>query len=180
MKQIRYGSFETNSSSTHSLVLTSSLLDTRKNLIFENIGFGEYGWGYEELKSPEDKISYLLTLIQYEDENVKSIPLPAWDNPNREELEKEYSNTKLEAILNSKYFAWINDVVFDVCEKKIELRKNVGYYDFGYIDHQSLEPNIFYKSGNDIFGMDEKTFKEFVKELIFTEKYFIAVDNDNH
>lgn len=180
MKQIRYSSFETNSSSTHSLVLTSSLLNSRKNLIFENIGFGEYGWGYDELKSPEDKISYLLTLIQYEDENIKSIPLPAWDDPKREELEKEYSDAKLEAILSSKYFAWINDVVFDVCEEKIELKRSVGYYDFGYIDHQSLEPNIFYKSGNDIFEMNEESFKAFIKELIFTEKYFIAVDNDNH
>jgi hypothetical protein len=180
MKQIRHGTFETNSSSTHSLVLTNSLLNIKRNIVFENIGFGEYGWGYEELKSPEDKISYLITLIQYEDDGVKAIRIPAWDDPKREELEKEYSDAKLKAILNSKYFIWIDDVVLNISGKKIELEKNVGYYDFGYIDHQSLEPNIFYKSGNDIFSMNEKSFKEFIKELIFTEKYFIAVDNDNH
>ncbi len=62
MKSIRKNVFETNSSSTHSLCITSNtLLDQKQN----TIGFylGEFGWERNKLTSAEDKASYLYTGI---------------------------------------------------------------------------------------------------------------------
>lgn len=63
MRQIRTGVFETNSSSTHSIIIS----DDRKKKLFlpEKISFGlgNYGWEHRVLSTPEEKASYLYTSI---------------------------------------------------------------------------------------------------------------------
>lgn len=68
--QIRYNIFETNSSSTHSFIIDSSEhrrnityeeLKTKKNTKKISIPTGEYGWGYDELETPWEKMSYMAT-----------------------------------------------------------------------------------------------------------------------
>lgn len=180
MKQIRSKAFETNSSSTHCLVLTDDSTKYFNSYIPEKISFGEFGWGYETLSSAQDKLSYILTLIQYVDDGVKSIPFPNWDDPNRDSLELEYSSKKMTAIENSKYLSWLKELVLEKTGKSFDIEKlDSDYYDMGYIDHQSLSPHIFYKHGKDIFSMGKEDFKEFLSEVIFTNKYLIEVDNDN-
>ena len=71
MKQIRRGTFETNSSSMHSLVIEnersigkleeSKLKLNKKGEI--RVHLGEYGWGPEFLKTQQEKLNYLVTLI---------------------------------------------------------------------------------------------------------------------
>ncbi len=180
MKQIRNKAFETNSSSTHCLVLTGESGDHFNSFIPDKISFGEFGWGYETLSSARDKLSYIVTLIQYVDKNVNSLTPPSWNDPNRELLKVEYSENKMASIENSKYLIWLKEMVLEKTGKSFDIEKLDGnYYDFGYIDHQSLSPHIFYKYGKDIFSMEEKDFKDFLSEVIFTDNYLIEVDNDN-
>jgi len=59
--KIRAGLFETNSSSMHSLSFNNSKFNTYVNeeLNELDLGIGEYGWGYQELKEPLEKMDYL-------------------------------------------------------------------------------------------------------------------------
>lgn len=65
MIKIRRHTFETNSSSTHSITL-GSLSIKKKNiekytsLIFQG---GEFGWEYVEYNTPQDKLSYYLSAL---------------------------------------------------------------------------------------------------------------------
>ena len=67
MKLIRENIFETNSSSTHSLVIyTKDKVQLPDKL---RLDFGEFGWGYYIYNDTHSKASYLITLI-YSMENV--------------------------------------------------------------------------------------------------------------
>ena len=62
MKTIRAAIFESNSSSSHSLTVGGKALNvTRKD--YKGTPYvlagGEYGWGYDELSTPDEKINYL-------------------------------------------------------------------------------------------------------------------------
>jgi hypothetical protein len=70
MKNIRIGVFETNSSSSHSLTVSSGEL--QKSTLSHQDGvivglLGDFGWEIEYYDSQSDKLSYLLTQIQYND-----------------------------------------------------------------------------------------------------------------
>ena len=72
MKKIRKGTFETNSSSMHSLVVEGGITGEKKEAKLPlypdgtlEIETGEYGWGYELLKTPVSKLEYLITLLCY-------------------------------------------------------------------------------------------------------------------
>jgi len=162
MKKIRQGVFETNSSSTHSLSLRSSR-DYENFSIPEEISFGEFGWGYDVLKSPEEKLSYVLTFIGhlerfYDIKDLKS------------------ANSKFEEV---KYIKWLKEVVKEKTGESFDIVLiDSEYYPFGYIDHQSLEPSIFEEEG--FWSEDGVEFKNKMKDLIFNEKYSIIIDNDNH
>ena len=110
MKQIiRYDTFETNSSSMHSLCLlnTNNEVQDIKNI---SVDFGEYGWGYDELTTPYEILSYFWTLV------------------NELEVDNKYRKLLLE---------WFPDVNFKRPLESINIRNKV-YYDFnGYVDHGS-------------------------------------------
>lgn len=79
MINIRQSVFETNSSSMHSLSIIGS--DRMTNVITEDatVTYGEYGWGYDTLTHPLDKISYIIT--QYsDDEEMKETVKRAFKN----------------------------------------------------------------------------------------------------
>ena len=164
MKQIRNCVFETNSSSTHSITLKS------KNKYVKPFGvddlkicFGEYGWEQEQYSYPEDKLSYVLTMIQYH-LNFK------WDS-------KEMKNDSIvNTILESKYFKWLKELVLDYTGRNLIVsNEEVGSWSpAGYIDHQSTD--IL----DDWWSDDEMEFKKNMKEFIFNEKYGFMTDNDNH
>ena len=71
MRQIRKSVFETNSSSTHSLCITNGELE-KSTLHHDDytieIPMGEFGWEIEEYYSQSEKLSYLVTITQYNDE----------------------------------------------------------------------------------------------------------------
>lgn len=61
MKQIRQGVFETNSSSVHAIcIATDGIIQKSNTLAFI---FGEYGWEYERIDTPQGKLSYAFTAL---------------------------------------------------------------------------------------------------------------------
>ena len=60
MIQVRRGVFETNSSSTHSIVICRQ--DTPQTFDRVTFSIGEYGWGHELLATPDERASYFYTL----------------------------------------------------------------------------------------------------------------------
>ena len=73
MISIRKNVFETNSSSTHSLCITSNnILDEKVDHV--NFTLGEFGWEHEKLESVYEKASYLYTGIVYNDLAAKLLP----------------------------------------------------------------------------------------------------------
>lgn len=163
MKQIRNNVFETNSSSTHSITINglkdNMVLPYEKDNI--EISFGEYGWEQERYSSYQDKLSYVLTMIQYH--------LPySYDS---EEMGKNIVNT----ILSSNYYKWLEEMVWDYCKKTLSVEEGGSDWSpAGYIDHQSTD--ILDEWWSD----DEGKFKDSMKDFIFNSKYGFVTDNDNH
>lgn len=58
MLQIRNGVFETNSSSTHSIVLADKNVEPG---LFVDFAMGEFGWSFRKLTTTDEKASYLYT-----------------------------------------------------------------------------------------------------------------------
>lgn len=164
MKQIRNNVFETNSSSTHSITL-QGLKDKMVTLYEEDnieIRFGEYGWEQEQYYGYQDKLSYVLTMIQYH-LNYK------WDS---KEVDKE---NIVNTILSSKYYEWLGELVWEYCKKTISVKSNNDdWCPAGYVDHQSTDVL------DDWWSEDKEQFKENMKQFIFNEKYGFVTDNDNH
>jgi len=153
-KHIRAGVFETNSSSTHSLVLadTDNLMSAPFNsTIMEsgvvNIYTGEYGWEIETFTSPEDKLSYLYTDAMFYASDT--------DYPDPDK------NEKLQMIVDAVKEHTGCDVTFALVK---------DYYPFGYIDHQSI-------------GLCDEVWErgiEGVKRFVFNPDSYFETDNDNH
>lgn len=62
-KQIRQGTFETNSSSCHAIAIAKDdHFDIPETLSF---GFGEYGWKCDTYRSRQDRANYLYTCLGY-------------------------------------------------------------------------------------------------------------------
>ena len=166
MKQIRRGTFETNSSSVHSLSIEGEDKFDRRIL---HGAFVEFGWGYDILYTPENRLSYVLTTIA-------GMVQGKWDDA-PEMLKSKF--------LASEYFIWLNDMVATETDHEIlfdwdSLLKE-EFYPFGYIDHQSIDwetgvPDVllgFWKN-------EKEPFQESMKDFIFNNKYVIIIDNDNH
>ena len=131
MKKIRNGIFETNSSSSHSIVISS------ENYVFpENdeiyIETGEYGWEIETYESFSDKVSYALTFVV---------------NYNPEKLEM-LNRTLVNSLPLTKIY--YNNLSYD---EFIQYINNEKYHnELGYIDHQSVDRAAkIFKSEEDLF-----------------------------
>lgn len=59
MVKIRNGMFETNSSSTHTIIVTDSKTEPG---LYVDFSIGEFGWEFEKITSIDEKASYLYTL----------------------------------------------------------------------------------------------------------------------
>lgn len=107
MKIIRNNIFETNSSSTHALVIyTKGDIKIPDKL---RLDFGEFGWGYQVYYDTYSKASYIITLIYHMDDEVKDICL-----------------SKFEDILNN------NNIQYTL---PVTHQNSWGYDDNGYVDH---------------------------------------------
>jgi len=156
---IRKSVFETNSSSMHSLAVIGADRMSQSNFHVTNIDgvekilvqSDEYGWSGDDLTTPLEKLSYIATMIQYKDSSNE--------------------------IADSKYFQWLSDMVKDYTGYGLSyvpyLEGDKWNVD-GYIDHQSNDTLDNHWSTN------EGDFKSNMKDVVFNDKYFIVIDNDNH
>jgi hypothetical protein len=171
-KVIRRNVFETNSSSTHSVTIRKGeiskpylIVDSEDNKV--HVRFGEYGWGYEKLKSQHERLSYLCTMLM------------------ETEAEKAFS---IEDVIQTEGFKKINEVIANKCncdgiyfDEKIKTNnyknskgETVYYLDIdGYIDHQSCED---YSSINEFL----EDWDTNIIDFIFNDNITVIIDNDNN
>lgn len=158
MIQIRTTIFETNSSSSHSIVVSKKdrgycydmPVDSKGTLIIE---FGEYGWGPEVLYTPYDKLCYWMT------EYAKEF----WYSS-----EKKSFETRLQSFKGKKEIEDAIKTIKRLCKnvKKVDFERPFSdeiYGGFGSIDHES--------SG---LVRDED-----FENLVFNNSVIIVIDNDN-
>lgn len=180
-KNIRQGIFETNSSSTHTIVVDKDNVKYRKELHLSTIWddgcikerfvlyLNSYGWELEWLDYAEAKLSYLMTYA------IQSIPCITEEQLNNI-LEKIWQGETTE--LDTSY----NDLV-DVVDFIKEYAVNAKDVDglvvrFEYsdwrpiIDHQSYDGNIEYMlhwNGHDMS----------MAEFVFNPAVRMRISNDN-
>jgi len=175
MKIIRYGVFETNSSSTHSLTLgkDKTLLDTLALPTNDNneviIKLGEFGWGPEEFRAQLSKLAYLLTMVAMTELVKEKIP----DHISPLEYFRNTEGFKaLEEFVQKFGYKGISTELINIEWKSHS--SGGRYLDIsGYIDHQSCE------SYNSLaaFLEDEGCT---IETLILGKTAVVKVDNDNH
>ena len=165
MKQIRKNTFETNSSSTHSVSICNKVEPQKYDTTLDydpgdnkvHCRFGEFGWEQDAFRDAQTKLNYLVTMIaQFEGLSIWcSAP---WD---------EY--TLNERLMESEDFQKLNDII----EYEYRCRLWVDSSQ-GYIDHQSYEYyNCIQDFLND-WGIDS------MEDFIFNSKVILHTDNDNH
>ena len=160
MIQIRKNVFETNSSSTHSLVISKMERSYDYSLPVDDDGiltitFGEFGWGPDLLTTPIEKLSYLVT----DRSGLYDIP---------EELKNADNDAIYDFIMEeSEAVKDIVEVVKSCCPDVKEVRFELcdSWNPFGYVDHQSHGTS---------YGVDLS-----IEDLIFSNKVVIMIDNDN-
>lgn len=123
MRTIRKGIFETNSSSTHTLVISNEDTLAKKDFLY--FDFDEFGWEFEEYNTPEERASYLWTYFVYMYSDYDS-STHTYDYSKALEWKD-----KLENILNN------NGIKCEFADPYIK--------DTGYIDHGN-ELNGFFES----------------------------------
>lgn len=175
-RQIRFGVFETNSSSCHTITVSFKNVTERlsfkalheyqswdydgnkSNIDTVKLSFGEYGWGPDVVYGEIDKTKYLLTMVGML-ENFKN--------------EEEFYQTE--------GFKTINEVIKEKTPYENGIKMTNGSFNNskwdhfidGYIDHQSSTDD--YKSLQDFCETNNIT----VEEFIFNPEVFVMVDNDN-
>lgn len=162
-KVIRRGVFETNSSSSHSVSIqkgdiSGSYLTVNPEDNKVHVEFGEYGWGYDTLRSQSERLSYICTMLMMtEARRVASV----------------------EDVFETDGFKQINSDIAEKCNCEgicfdDEIKMSSWGIDIdGYIDHQSCE--------------DYSNIREFLNDyntdiinFVFNDGVTVVIDNDNH
>lgn len=159
MYQIRRGTFETNSSSTHSVSVASGSSLHKSNLKVDDEGYihthlSDYGWEDYWYDSQEDRLSYLVTML------AEIIGHHPWCLSS-EELKRE-----IQAIQESIEFQELSDEIASYAGAKgliLDVEE-------GYIDHQS----VHYSSIREYFEYWNTSCLEFVFGNVS-----VHTDNDN-
>lgn len=150
--KIRQGVFETNSSSTHSISISSDNsadlmdvlpVDENGAVVLEG---GEFGWEQETYHDAMSKANYMMVYAL------------DWSRERKEDFLKTLRDVIQEQ-------TGCNEVVFKIDGNEGE------FYPYGYIDHQSVE-NYDYDY---VFEDKEK-----LRQFIFNKDSYLVTDNDNH
>ena len=156
--KIRYGMFETNSSSCHAIQIKKSKYNYSGLFIddngFAHSSFGEFGWEFEEYCYPTSKLEYALTMV-------------AMTEP----------FTTEEEFYQTKGFKEINTLLREKCHC-LGLIIDNGFNDNayshdinGYIDHQSC----CYSSLDDFLA----DYAISLERFIFDRNVVLKTGNDN-
>lgn len=179
---IRQGTFETNSSSMHSLTVGNG--HRREYNLSMVMYFGEFGWGYDVVHSPEEKLSYIVT--QFMQKLKKCL------RSNTQDLEK-YCRIIFEIFSNSIFISSLSEKIKEhIGNKLYVIGCCTSNHPFGYVDHQSddlLDEYFFGTAGIDysdsldvmlakITCPSEDSIDKLV-DIIFDNSEII-IDHDNH
>lgn len=159
----RHGVFETNSSSVHTVTLSNGeMMPFNRQM---QAYFGDYGWGYEVLVAPEEKLSYIITTIAAKMEFNRCD-----DNNEQEEIKRAaFLKNKIWVPLSKAIEEYTGHPIF--LDSRVERFVDSWNYYFGGIDHQSLNTlNRWLYPEPDIEGL---------MKIIFNGTSFITISNDN-
>ena len=121
MKTIRRRVFETNSSSTHSICVTSTtLLDQKKDHI--DFTLNDFGWEYDKLNTPYEKAAYLYTGIVCND--LQDALLPKLKQfLDRKEMSYSFENPIQNDFEYIDHCDEVDDIVKEICSDEDKLMK---------------------------------------------------------
>lgn len=162
MKQIRRNVFETNSSSTHSMVIRHNGLENNKMPIDEDgyihTQMGEFGWEVVNYTEQSDRLSYLVTMF-----GVKN-GMEGWWRDNDSSIEE-----KVDALMENPWFKEFSEEI----ARHAHCKGLIIDPSDGYIDHQSHDSYRSVDEFLDDWGTD-------AVEFVFGAGNIVHTDNDNH
>lgn len=161
MKQIRHNVFETNSSSTHSMIIHHNGIQKNEIPIGEDgyihVKMNEFGWEVRNYYSQYDRLSYLITMFA-----TTSGAHILWVS-DKDELNKVAND-----LMNNKWFKGFSKEIAKHAKcKGLKIDPSEGY-----IDHQSCE------YGSVIEFLNE--WDTDAMEFVFGHGIIVHTDNDNH
>ena len=164
-KVIRNSVFETNSSSCHSVSVRGKSESNYYARIIVNgdtveVELDEYGWSGYPCDDFDSKLAYALSMVLH----TEYQGFDHWDENfrvNQEKLEKCAGYKLLLDAINKH----------GDCEKII-IKPKVGFYPYGYIDHQSYENYDSLQDFLDDWNVDAERF-------LFDDNVVVHIDNDN-
>lgn len=161
MKQIRHNVFETNSSSTHSMIIHHNGIQKNEIPIGEDgyihVKMNEFGWEVRNYYSQYDRLSYLITMFA-----TTSGAHTLWVS-DKDELNKVAND-----LMNNKWFKGFSKEIAKHAKcKGLKIDPSEGY-----IDHQSCE------YGSVIEFLNE--WDTDAMEFVFGHGIIVHTDNDNH
>ncbi len=173
---IRKSVFETNSSSSHSIVTSDGIDFEVVNIEGDEVKIepGEFGWGYDVLKTWHGRASYAYTYAKNygKEKDIETLKKVIKDYTKKEvvfmSMSGEAKFQRTVDVLTSLSSQGL-DIPFDKGIKAAEEAKMDDEEDFGYIDHQSIE------DAEQIFSSYDN-----VKKVVFGKGSIITIDNDNH
>lgn len=173
MIKIRNCTFETNSSSCHSISINSvgerefKLPVSYDGYVY--VIFDEYGWGIEDYNSQADRLSYLVTLLYAVWH--KSIDYYLIDYKDEDEIEEN-----LAEFLQTPDMIYINECVKRMSNYTCNgIKLDYSYCGVGYVDHQSgidLCHNL--DDFLNVYSINH------LEDYLFGEDVELHIDNDNH
>ena len=168
MFQIREGVFETNSSSTHCVVVTKNhgnvppLEPDHGSLIV--VELGEFGWGPECFNDFYKKLQYVLTMI-YETEYATELDIEIKGGNLPASARNEFQP---DLFKNTFGFTQVDDLIYEYCGYRLEPL----YAKYCGIDHQSCEN---YSDINDFLDDNDVS----LPNLLFDTGIYIVLTDDN-
>lgn len=196
MKRIvRLNTFETNSSSSHSLVITKRTESVMKYFpknsdeVFELTEYGvaychEYGYEVNVMYNEVDKARFMLNVIaghieaadDYDDENHYP-EVSYWVDGDWEKGIKN-TNRTFEMLIKQKPFVWLKELLEERTGTKFEFVKpdvwGFPYYRQAYDSNYSLDEAI------GINWFDENEFKKRMAEIIFDDDIIIKDSSEGY
>lgn len=179
MKKIRYGSFETNSSSTHTITISKYQKPREENIprnltkiTGEMFNIAEYGdcggddetYACDTIRTEVEKLGFIINMIasicqnKYED---------MWDF-NKRDI-KGYNEEIFQKLIKTDLFTWLKESVFEETGTMINYVMPEGYlfpfYETTYDENRGISSILSTESKDE--------FKKKVKEIIFDKDVII-------
>lgn len=167
MRKVRYGLFETNSSSIHTIAIPCDYEDVE---VPEKVYLrhGEFGWDQKEYDDPQSKISYMfevcIDLTQIKVYAKKCLADP--NIKNQGEWWASYWRRILERLKYDDYVERFKELLREMGVKEIQEYSSGE----GYVDHGDSWANEFVELFDDV---------EKMKQFLFNDKAVISTGNDN-